>query len=89
MHREDLFSKENALKNLAKRELANGQEKDSMHKLRLQCFSRGATGILGLARWVSTMQQTNFPSAKHRSRICLAVQPEACLRNLGYCAVWL
>ncbi|KRF78795.1 calcyphosin-like protein isoform X2 [Drosophila novamexicana] len=50
MHREDLFSKENALKNLAKRELANGQEKDSMHKLRLQCFSRGATGILGLAR---------------------------------------
>ncbi|XP_034115685.1 calcyphosin-like protein [Drosophila nasuta] len=50
MPREDLFSKEAALKNQAKRELANGLEKDSIYKLRLQCFSRGATGILGLAR---------------------------------------
>ncbi|XP_023166650.1 calcyphosin-like protein isoform X2 [Drosophila hydei] len=48
--REDLFSKEAALKNQAKRELANGLEKPSLDKLRLQCFSRGATGILGLAR---------------------------------------
>ncbi|XP_017856597.1 PREDICTED: calcyphosin-like protein isoform X1 [Drosophila arizonae] len=50
MQREDLFSKEAALKNQAKRELANGLEKASLDKLRLQCFSRGATGILGLAR---------------------------------------
>ncbi|EDV93269.1 calcyphosin-like protein isoform X2 [Drosophila grimshawi] len=50
MNRQDPFSKEAELKNKARRELANGLEKDSIYKLRLQCFSRGATGILGLAR---------------------------------------
>ena len=47
---EDFFSKEASLINRSKRELADGLEKDAIHKLRLLCFSRGATGILGLAR---------------------------------------
>jgi len=50
MHNMDEYTKEAELKNHAKRELANGRVKDPMDKLRLQCFSRGATGILGLAR---------------------------------------
>nr|XP_017104216.2 calcyphosin-like protein isoform X2 [Drosophila bipectinata] len=50
MQRENAYSNEAALKNLARRELANGLEKDPIYKLRLQCFSRGATGILGLSR---------------------------------------
>ncbi|XP_017845817.1 calcyphosin-like protein [Drosophila busckii] len=51
MHRNDCYyTKEAELKNTAKRELANGLDKDPIYKLRLQCFSRGATGILGLAR---------------------------------------
>ncbi|EDW81718.2 uncharacterized protein Dwil_GK10864, isoform A [Drosophila willistoni] len=50
MQREDAYTKEATLKNQAKRELANGIDKDPIYKLRLQCFSRGATGILGLSR---------------------------------------
>ncbi|KAH8382625.1 hypothetical protein KR009_004412, partial [Drosophila setifemur] len=55
MHRQNAYSKEAALKNLARRELANGLEKDPIYKLRLQCFSRGATGILGLSRTFRVM----------------------------------
>lgn len=50
MQRENAYTKEATLQNLAKRELANGVEKDPIYKLRLQCFTRGATGILGLSR---------------------------------------
>ncbi|KAH8292507.1 hypothetical protein KR054_011175 [Drosophila jambulina] len=55
MQRESPYSKEATLRNLAKRELANGLDKDPIYKLRLQCFSRGATGILGLARTFRVM----------------------------------
>ncbi|SPP87964.1 calcyphosin-like protein isoform X2 [Drosophila guanche] len=50
MQRENGYTKEATLQNMAKRELANGLDKDPIYKLRLQCFSRGATGILGLSR---------------------------------------
>lgn len=51
MHnRPDLFSKEASLIKQSQRALDNGQPKDPIDKLRLLCFSRGATGILGLAR---------------------------------------
>ncbi|KAM8705123.1 hypothetical protein ACLKA7_009565 [Drosophila subpalustris] len=50
MHHLDEYTKEADLKNHAQRELANGRIKDPMDKLRLQCFSRGAAGIVGLAR---------------------------------------
>lgn len=59
MQRENAYSKEAALKNLARRELANGLEKDPIYKLRLQCLSRGATGILGLSRWAG-FQPSHF-----------------------------
>lgn len=50
MPRGESYSKEAVLKNLARRELANGLDKEAIYKLRLQCFTRGVTGILGLAR---------------------------------------
>lgn len=50
MPRKEAYNKEAVLKNLARRELANGQDKEAIHKLRLQCYTRGVTGILGLAR---------------------------------------
>lgn len=50
MPRSDPYNKEAVLKNMARRELANGQDKDAIYKLRLQCYTRGVTGILGLAR---------------------------------------
>lgn len=50
MPRKEPYNKEAVLKNLARRELANGQDKEAIHKLRLQCYTRGVTGILGLAR---------------------------------------
>ncbi|KAH8417952.1 hypothetical protein KR222_009033, partial [Zaprionus bogoriensis] len=57
MPRDDAYTKEAELKNLAKRELANGQEKDSIYKLRLHCYTRGATGIMGLARAFRVMDE--------------------------------
>lgn len=48
--RDDFYSKEATLINKSKRELANGVEKEPIHKLRLMCFTKGAAGILGLAR---------------------------------------
>eukprot|EP00099_Drosophila_melanogaster_P028313 NP_731744.1 uncharacterized protein Dmel_CG31345 [Drosophila melanogaster] len=62
MHRENAYSKEAELKNLAKRELANGLDKDPIYKLRLQCFSRGATGILGLSRSFRVMDDDGSKS---------------------------
>ncbi|XP_017487326.1 PREDICTED: calcyphosin-like protein [Rhagoletis zephyria] len=53
--RDDFFSKEASLINRSKRELADGRDKDPIYKLRLLCFSRGATGILGLARTFRNM----------------------------------
>ncbi|XP_030369783.1 calcyphosin-like protein [Scaptodrosophila lebanonensis] len=50
MHREDKYTEEAYLKNVSSRELTNGMDKDPIYKLRLQCLSRGATGILGMAR---------------------------------------
>ncbi|BFF90666.1 calcyphosin-like protein [Drosophila madeirensis] len=55
MQRENGYTKEATLQNMAKRELANGLDKDPIYKLRLQCFSRGATGILGLSRTFRVM----------------------------------
>lgn len=49
-YRDDFYSKEATLINNSKRELANGMEKEPIHKLRLLCFAKGATGILGLAK---------------------------------------
>ncbi|TMW45975.1 hypothetical protein DOY81_008945 [Sarcophaga bullata] len=57
-HREDFYSKEQlTLINKSKRELANGIEKEPIHKLRLMCFTKGATGILGLARIFREMDE--------------------------------
>ncbi|XP_039947727.1 calcyphosin-like protein [Bactrocera tryoni] len=47
---QDLYSLEANLVNKSMRELANGEEKDPITKLRLLCLSRGATGIVGLGR---------------------------------------
>ncbi|XP_075147241.1 calcyphosin-like protein isoform X1 [Haematobia irritans] len=46
----NLYSHEAKLINKSQRELADGTEKDTLTKLRLLCFSRGATGISGLGR---------------------------------------
>ncbi|KAH8264067.1 hypothetical protein KR038_002104 [Drosophila bunnanda] len=62
MQRESPYSKEAALSNSARRELANGLDKDPIYKLRLQCFSRGATGILGLARTFRVMDDDGSKS---------------------------
>ncbi|XP_070143289.1 calcyphosin-like protein [Drosophila kikkawai] len=62
MQRESAYSKEAALINSAKRELANGLDKDPIYKLRLQCLSRGATGILGLARTFRVMDDDGSKS---------------------------
>ncbi|KAM7359663.1 calcyphosin-like protein isoform 1-T2 [Cochliomyia hominivorax] len=48
--RDDFYSKKATLINNSKRELANGTEKEPIYKLRLLCFAKGATGILGLAK---------------------------------------
>ncbi|XP_037950179.1 calcyphosin-like protein [Teleopsis dalmanni] len=60
--REDFFSKEASLINSSKRQLANGRDKDPIDKLRLLCFSRGATGILGLARTFRNMDDDGSKS---------------------------
>ncbi|KAH8242855.1 hypothetical protein KR032_002602 [Drosophila birchii] len=62
MQRENAYSKEAELTNLAKRELANGLDKDPIYKLRLQCFTRGATGILGLSRTFRVMDDDGSKS---------------------------
>ncbi|KAI8115249.1 Calcyphosin-like protein [Lucilia cuprina] len=49
-YRDDFYSKEATLINNSKRELANGVDKEPIYKLRLMCFAKGATGILGLAK---------------------------------------
>ncbi|XP_037723003.1 calcyphosin-like protein [Drosophila subpulchrella] len=46
----DLYTLEANLASQALRELTDGADKDAITKLRLLCFSRGATGILGLGR---------------------------------------
>lgn len=46
----DLQRREVDLMNKSLRELANGQEKNPIDKLRLICLARGATGIIGLSR---------------------------------------
>ncbi|XP_030558946.1 calcyphosin-like protein [Drosophila novamexicana] len=46
----DLYTLEANLANKSLRELTDGADKDPITKLRLLCFSRGATGILGLGR---------------------------------------
>ncbi|XP_037953937.1 calcyphosin-like protein isoform X2 [Teleopsis dalmanni] len=46
----DLYSLEANLINNSQRKLGDGADKDAITKLRLLCFSRGATGILGLGR---------------------------------------
>ncbi|XP_073814337.1 calcyphosin-like protein [Musca autumnalis] len=46
----NLYSHEAKLINKSQRELTDGTEKDTLTKLRLLCFSRGATGISGLGR---------------------------------------
>jgi len=47
----DLYTLEANLASQALRELTDGADKDAITKLRLLCFSRGATGILGLGRY--------------------------------------
>ncbi|XP_065356283.1 calcyphosin-like protein [Calliphora vicina] len=56
-YRNDFYSKEATLINNSKRELANGMEKDPIHKLRLMCLAKGATGILSLAKTFRKMDQ--------------------------------
>ncbi|XP_067631832.1 calcyphosin-like protein [Eurosta solidaginis] len=63
--RDDFFSKEASLINRSKRELADGRDKDPIYKLRLQCFSRGATGILGLARTFRNMDDDGNKSLSY------------------------
>ncbi|KAH8268033.1 hypothetical protein KR018_007064 [Drosophila ironensis] len=85
MHREDPYSKEAALKNSAKRELANGLDKDPIYKLRLQCFSRGATGILGLSRSFRVMDDDGSKtlSAEEFKKGVLAMGPELTESEIG------
>lgn len=49
-HRPDLFSNQSTLMKQSQRTLDDGLPKDPLDRLRLLCFSRGATGMLGLAR---------------------------------------
>ncbi|XP_075167852.1 calcyphosin-like protein [Haematobia irritans] len=48
--RDDFYLKEATLVNRARRELANGVEKDPIDRLRLMCFTQGVGGILNFAR---------------------------------------
>ncbi|XP_058982777.1 calcyphosin-like protein isoform X1 [Musca domestica] len=54
--RDDFYSKEATLINRARRELANGLEKQPIDKLRLKCFTRGSAGILSLCRSLLNME---------------------------------
>ncbi|XP_013117901.1 calcyphosin-like protein [Stomoxys calcitrans] len=54
--RDDFYLKEATLVNRARRELANGLQKDPIENLRLLCFAHGVTGILKLSRALRSME---------------------------------